>query len=1406
RTLKDKNKDEDKNAVASKSSENIRNDTFHKKRMKSKCEIVVKCFEGTKLLRKLARAPTQSWSHVHEISEIATLRAIQKHTNILQMLEIHYDEKLGKVSLVFELMDVNLYELIKDRKRLLPETRVRTIIFQLFRALRHLHKLGIFHRDIKPENILIKLKTDQLKLGDLGSVRGMFSRPPYTEYISTRWYRSPECLLTAGHYSNKMDIWAAGCVFYEVLTLRPLFPGSSELDQINRINNILGPPPIKLLETFQNKADVERDTFRNQNQKARRQQIQKVLDGYKSKYILQVGESKSNSNKSLRTSKNSLETGPVYFSERTGTGLEKMLPSHITREAREIIKNCLAYDPEQRPSAQRTIQLPYFYELRESYAKNPEKVSSKPVVAICDETVMEYREPIDLGTLGDNKKKRHHRPQHQTVVQEVYRKSKDSSKISPKKGSSKLEVNNNYTSSPNNSIGSLSRISNISRVQGSKTNLTKQQVLQVRKSEDTLPTDSYGKLHNSRHLVNAETSRSSYKVVSSSTGNARSKNNFETEVRKRIHSTSYESIQSEGKQKGKNALEEKSFSTINTVSLNEKVVSTRRLKDSDESLASIDTKMSKDSESCTTASRKDFRRSNNALNNNTVRQSQEKLRKTNASSHKMEHVGQNIKKSVLPSDVSPYMQAPSELKFLQKKIKSNTTKKPTNLVFNHPQQQQQQTVSSQMDKGRVQQNNGKHESTKVSVVPPKVAAAAIKYAKSLNQNNSAAVARQLREVLGDAPTARSGAYSPNESSYAASSVKVGKLRFRQAQHQTTKGRASPDNYQRSKIPVPIDDGEISRKSYKSSKLTSPPQSIREKDITDKWRNTGIPRMIPMSPERERNINLIRESLTMDKNKRLKIRQEAINNSHKNDFEYDPLASQDTSQHQQRVTETYSSGRYLNSTTDYENIECQETSSSAAPAENHIFEQRTMMIKLPELTEEIKKPGLKSSGMYSDLHEGSRYKVASSLAATDVNMNILNDGGGYKKRPDRNEDIKEKLDQKIHTQRHKNSSSVGDRDHTKLARESRNYEYNRYSSGVATNNRPSGSTLPREDEPLRRKRPPVPPTKIHGSRNADMNKEHQRREHSPEPLTMKIGPPYHHAKRANRTSEAVKEYSPKHSKKTRRTAETRKEYKEHGKRRSGRMKSTMRVVRGEEVWCSSDDDIMETMRKKFDDLISERARRLTESLKTHPIPISNEARKACNSRSEDDVSVKRLGIEKPIKYARRQLRARMAESLIANNYPNWRDALPDHLAGQNLHLSHGLIQNNTSNNSGDFVAPSHDTRTMRESEEKYHDKQRQPAVLDLRQSKKDYHDGHNFKNRRGDESRLYSFLQDSNKGQIYTPQGNKPVYQSPPSQVGATLNDRKLRYSHNSLVPVANHSTYTQRRNHNEDDIRNRRRI
>ena len=204
---------------------------------------------------------------------------------------------------------MNMYEAIKGKTIPLPEPRVKQMMFQVLKSIDHMHRTGIYHRDIKPENILIT--GDVVKLADFGSCRGIYSKPPFTEYISTRWYRPPECLLTDGYYNHKMDYWGIGCVFYEVLTLQPLFPGTNELDQVHKIHNVLGTPSYELLDGFQKLAShMEFD-----------------------------------------------------FPRKKGTGLHCMMREFP--EACDMINKLITYDQNHRMTASQAMKHPYFKELRD---------------------------------------------------------------------------------------------------------------------------------------------------------------------------------------------------------------------------------------------------------------------------------------------------------------------------------------------------------------------------------------------------------------------------------------------------------------------------------------------------------------------------------------------------------------------------------------------------------------------------------------------------------------------------------------------------------------------------------------------------------------------------------------------------------------------------------------------------------------------------------------------------------------------------------------------------------------------------------------------------------------------------------------------------------------------------------
>eukprot|EP00727_Mastigamoeba_balamuthi_P009375 m51a1_g506 putative cmgc rck mak protein kinase (937) ;mRNA; f:291979-295742 len=178
-----------------------------------------------------------SWEECIQLREVKSLKKLN-HQSIIKLKEVIREN--DELYFVFDFMESNLYDLIKNRDKPLPEVKIRQVIHQIMVGLHYMHKHGFFHRDMKPENVL--MTGDTVKIADFGLAREIRSRPPYTEYVSTRWYRAPEVLLHTNTYNSPIDIWAMGAIMAELYTLRPLFPGQNETDQIFKVCSVLGAP------------------------------------------------------------------------------------------------------------------------------------------------------------------------------------------------------------------------------------------------------------------------------------------------------------------------------------------------------------------------------------------------------------------------------------------------------------------------------------------------------------------------------------------------------------------------------------------------------------------------------------------------------------------------------------------------------------------------------------------------------------------------------------------------------------------------------------------------------------------------------------------------------------------------------------------------------------------------------------------------------------------------------------------------------------------------------------------------------------------------------------------------------------------------------------------------------------
>jgi serine/threonine protein kinase len=200
---------------------------------------------------KILKKKYSNWEECLELRECKSLKRLQDSSlnsyekgieNIIKLKEMIFIKETGTLNLIFEYMEKDLFILMKERTpKKLNENQIKSIIYQTLMGLSYMHKYGFFHRDLKPENLLVT--GEIIKIADFGLAREIRSIPPYTEYVSTRYYRAPECILKSNNYNSPIDIWALGCIMAEMyLHPQPLFCGNNEREVLYKICSILGTP------------------------------------------------------------------------------------------------------------------------------------------------------------------------------------------------------------------------------------------------------------------------------------------------------------------------------------------------------------------------------------------------------------------------------------------------------------------------------------------------------------------------------------------------------------------------------------------------------------------------------------------------------------------------------------------------------------------------------------------------------------------------------------------------------------------------------------------------------------------------------------------------------------------------------------------------------------------------------------------------------------------------------------------------------------------------------------------------------------------------------------------------------------------------------------------------------------
>jgi len=293
------------------------------------------------------------------------------HENIIKLNSVIKADNDKDLYLVFEYMETDLHATI--RANILEEIHKQYIMYQAFKALAYMHSASLIHRDMKPANLLLNSEC-LMKVADFGLARSLNSMlssedrmDTMTDYVATRWYRAPEILVGSTQYGAKADLWSLGCIFGEMINAKPVFGGTSTLNQLEVISELLGHPSPEQVASL------------------------------KSTFATTMYENVSGSG-----SESGSEGGIAALPEKERKARFVTKFPTASPYAIDLLMSSLMYDPEKRISPEEGMVHPYCVQFHdtESVATADKHVESTPSAAVPSFQVTENY----MTEVNDNKK------------------------------------------------------------------------------------------------------------------------------------------------------------------------------------------------------------------------------------------------------------------------------------------------------------------------------------------------------------------------------------------------------------------------------------------------------------------------------------------------------------------------------------------------------------------------------------------------------------------------------------------------------------------------------------------------------------------------------------------------------------------------------------------------------------------------------------------------------------------------------------------------------------------------------------------------------------------------------------------------------------------------------------------